>query len=152
MEKLLADSSIDIVTVDGLPLGCATKSFSKEAMNKVLGFYATEKNDTGFIYYFTKTGLCEHVTLVCENALHQHSSARLTLDHEEDLRVFELIFKNTYQKITLPSLGDIIEFLNKNPEILEINSKLEQDYWERTNEKAKLEFLDQRNIVKKIVL
>ena len=91
MEKLLADSTLDIVTVDGLPLGCATKSFSKKAMQKVLNFYATEKNDTGFIYYFTKTGLCEHKIITCDNPSHIHPTARLTLDYKADFELFEKI-------------------------------------------------------------
>ena len=36
MEELLANSERDIVTVEGLPLGCATKSFSRKAIDKSL--------------------------------------------------------------------------------------------------------------------
>lgn len=140
MEKLLGDTSIDIVTVDGLPLGCATKSFSKDAMEKVLSFYATEKNDTGFIYYFTKTGLCEHKIITCENAAHMHPTARLTLDYQDDFSLFQHIFNECYESGKTFDLGSTVEFLHKNPELIKLNSMFEEEYRERTREKAVLNF------------
>lgn len=145
MEKLLADSAIDIVTVDGLPLGCATKSFSKDAMKKVLGFYATEKNDTGFIYYFTKTGLCEHKIITCDNPAHMHPTARLTLDYAADFQLFEKIFTHLFASQTSTSLSEAVHYLNQHPEHVEINKFVEEEYWERTSEKAALRYVDKHN-------
>ena len=146
MEKLLADSTLDIVTVDGLPLGCATKSFSKKAMQKVLNFYATEKNDTGFIYYFTKTGLCEHKIITCDNPSHIHPTARLTLDYKADFELFEKIFTHLYSSKNKRTLEDVVAYLNQHPEFIQINKFVEDEYWERTSEKAQLKYRNEHNI------
>ncbi len=152
MDSLLINSSTDIVTVEGLPLGCATKSFSRVGMKKVLGFYRTEKNDTGFIYYFTKTGMCEHKIIRCNDPDHMHKTARLTLDYEVDLELFEEIFGYFKGNTKPPSLKEVVAFLRANSDISEINAQVKREYWERTKEKAALEFLDERKIVKKILV
>jgi len=96
METLLADSTLDIVTCEGLPLGIATKSFTRTAMEKVYRHYQTQKNDTGFIYFFTRTGLCRQATVRPRGPEHVLDEARLTLDYQEDLDVFTRIFEALY--------------------------------------------------------
>lgn len=140
METILENPKTDIVTVDGLPLGCATKSFSKAAMKKVVGIYSTKKNDTGFIYYFTKTGMCKHKIITCDDPAHMHSTARLTLDYQEDFALFYAIFKACYEPGKTFDLKTALKFLKNNPKLIELNSMFEEEYWERTRKKAVLNF------------
>lgn len=142
MDRLLADSSIDIVTVTGVPLGTATKSFTLAAMNKVLAAYQTEYNDTGFIYFFTKTGLCRHVPIAATNPAHRHDSARLTLDYEIDLALFRAIFDALYKPGEIFTLAEVVDFLNAHPKIAASNLAIQEEYWSRTAEKAKLHYRD----------
>ena len=143
MDTLLKNTDVDIVTIKGLPLGCATKSFSRNAMSKVMAAYKTKKNDTGFIYFFTKSGLCQHLEIVCKDPAHQNSEARLTLDYPADLRVFKAIFEECYVPREKPaSLATIIDFLEKNPELIKENQHVEKEYWQRTAERAQLEYRD----------
>ena len=93
MEALLKNPDVDVVTVKGLPLGCATKSFRRRALEKVWSS-TLQKNDTGFIYYLTKTGLCNHLELKCSVIAHQHETARLTLDYQEDFELFVKIIES----------------------------------------------------------
>lgn len=140
-EALLADSTLDIVTIRGLPLGTATKSFTVGAMDKVLKHYRTQQNDTGFIYFFTKSGLCRHVELNADNPAWRHDAARLTLDYEADLELFRRVFSAMYKSGAVFGLAEVVAFLNRNPDIVKLNLDLQDEYWRRTAEKVKLEFV-----------
>jgi spore coat polysaccharide biosynthesis protein SpsF (cytidylyltransferase family) len=140
VDKLLATPGTDIVTVQGLPLGTATKSFTREAMQKVLGSYKTEKNDTGFIYFFTKTGLCNHLEISPISPDHVLDAARLTLDYEIDLKLFRNIFEALYEPGQLFSLDQVVRYLLENPDLVKSNLCVEEEYWRRTADKAVLEF------------
>lgn len=151
MDTLLADPSLDIVTCEGLPLGVATKSFTRAAMEKVFQHYKTERNDTGFIYFFTKTGLCKQAVVRPLSPDHVLDEARLTLDYERDLEVFRRIFEALYRPGEPPfDLTAVVRFLRGDPEIMAINRVLDEGYWQRTREKAQLEYTDASGVVRKI--
>lgn len=150
MELLLGDASLDIVTCEGLPLGVAVKSFTKKAIQRVYGHYKSERNDTGFIYYFTKTGLCKQDVVKVENPNHVLNEARLTLDYKEDFEVFKRIFEALYVKGQIFSLDEVVLFLKSRPEIMNINSVLNGEYWMRTQEKAKLQYITEDGVTKNI--
>lgn len=150
MERLLSDSSLGIVTCEKLPLGIASKSFTRLAMEKVYQHYQSENNDTGFIYFFTKAGLCKKDVVYPIKPEHILDEARLTLDYPEDLELLTRIFETLYQEGELFSLDDVVGFLRKNPELMEINSNLNEEYWQRTKDKAKLEYKDAEGMIKAI--
>ncbi len=152
MKKLLSDNSLDIVTCDNLPLGIATKSFTKSAMDKVYEHYKTVNNDTGFIYFFTKTGLCKHEILQPVSERHSDNGARLTLDYDEDFQVFNAIFEALYEEGEVFTLTEINDFLEAHPQVKNLNLSLNDGYWERTKEKAQLYYLDNEGNQKKIIM
>jgi spore coat polysaccharide biosynthesis protein SpsF (cytidylyltransferase family) len=152
MEKLLSDKSLDIVTVQGLPLGVATKSFSITGMQKVIDKYKTTSNDTGFIYFFTKSGFCKHIVLDPVSEDHIYDRIRLTLDYQEDFDLFKQIFESLYKPGYLFHLKEIIKLVKEKPELAEINYFLEEEYWQRTAEKALLFYTDDEGNQKKINL
>ena len=153
MAALLKDpENIDIVTVEGLPLGIASKSFTKSAIERVFQFYKTTQNDTGFIYYFTKTGLCKHKILKPITMDHVLDSARLTLDYQVDLEVFTRVINALYKENLTFNLKEIVHFLKNNKEIIKINSNLDEEYWERTKDKAQLVYKDSKGKNKKILI
>lgn len=141
MDRLLSDSSLDIVTAKGLPLGTATKSFTRAAMDKVLAAYKTERNDTGFIYFFTKSGLCRHAEISPMSADHVHGAARLTLDYDVDLELFRRIFEALYRPGQVFGLAELVRFLKANPDLVEINRAVEEQYWQRTADKVNLSYV-----------
>lgn len=142
MQTLLDDPKLDIVSCKGLPLGSDAKSFTAHAMAHVHAHYRTAENDTGFIYYFTKSGLCEHKELGPASLEHVHDTARLTLDYMEDLEVFRQIFEAFRSRDTVPSFAEVIAYLNANPEVVQQNLHLAAKYWQRTNALVKLDFVD----------
>lgn len=143
MGRLLADPDLDIVTCSDLPLGTAVKSFSRKAMGKVYAHYKTAKNDTGFIYFFTKSGICNQAVIPPISMEEIHRKARLTLDYEADFDVFTQIFTALEKNGNYASHKQVVAYLNAHPELVEHNAHVEKEYWARTAEKAgHLEFLD----------
>ena len=51
------------------------------------------------------------------------SHIRLTLDYVEDFNLIEKIYHNLYNKNSKFTMNEILEFLDKNPELLKINEK-----------------------------
>jgi spore coat polysaccharide biosynthesis protein SpsF (cytidylyltransferase family) len=143
MAHLIAHPGLDIVTCEGLPLGTAVKSFTRAAMEKVFAHYRTRQNDTGFIYFFTKSGLCRHATIGPLDPSHVQTQARLTLDYPADFEVFTRILRALEAKGGPASHAEVVAFLNASPDVVAHNQHVEEDYWRRTAKKAgHLEFVD----------
>jgi len=62
-------------------------------------------------------------TLIVENEVNL-SHMRWTVDYERDLILVREIFKNLYKEGEVFHLRDILEFLDKHPELAELNSDL----------------------------
>ena len=153
MDRLLSDPGIDIVTCDGLPLGTAVKSFTRRAMGKVFAHYRTEQNDTGFIYFFTKSNLCRHETIGPLSPAHIQKMARLTLDYPADLEVFTAIFEALEKPGRPASHAEVVAFLNAHPDLVQHNLHVEAEYWSRTVKKAgHLSFVDDAGAVRTVNL
>ena len=140
MDALLGDPGLDIVYGQGLPLGLATKAIRSSALEKVWKFHLTVKNDTGFIYYFTRTGLCRTAVVTPTKPEHLNSEVRLTLDYEQALRFFEEIFGRLYRPGEVFGIDAICQLLSEHPELTQINSSVSEEYWARTKAKALLEY------------
>jgi spore coat polysaccharide biosynthesis protein SpsF (cytidylyltransferase family) len=141
MERLLGDPEIGIVSAANLPLGTASYSFTSKAMQTVLSSYCTERNDTGFMYFFTRTGLCRHVQIEAD-AEHRHDQARLTMDYEADLALFRAIFDVLYRPGKPFTLAETVAFLRAHPGLAASNTQVHDEYWRRTAEKAQLQYRD----------
>lgn len=150
MQRLLSDDSLDIVLCEGLPLGIASKSFTRTAMQRVNKHYKTINNDTGFTYYFTKTGLCKLSLVHPISPDHILNEARLTLDYELDFEVFSKIFESLYVNGEVFGLAKVVSYLKKHPEVMNSNTSINEEYWNRTREKAQLYYTDFQGQTKKI--
>lgn len=150
MEALLKDRSLDVVSTNGLPLGMNSKSFSRHAMEEVFNHYRTEMNDTGFGEFFTQTGLCRHKIIQPLTEMHKLDQARLTLDYNEDFEVLEKIFEALHVEGEVFGLDAILTFLRANPEVMEINRGINQQYWRRHKKKAQLYYQDEDGMIRKI--
>ncbi|MBO8132048.1 MAG: hypothetical protein H0Z29_11150 [Candidatus Marinimicrobia bacterium] len=152
MEKLISYNTLDIVTCYSLPLGVGSQSFSMNAIKKVYKRYKTKRNDTGFIYYFTKTGLCKHLDIEPISKNHIYDNIRLTLDYPEDFEFFKVIFGELYKEGEIFHFDDILNLIKKRPEIVKINNFLEKKYWKRTKAKVSLEYIDEKGKINEIKL
>lgn len=133
-DRLLSDDALDVVYADGIPLGLATRVVRMRAFQSVFETYKPGKNDTGFMYYLTRSGLFNVGIVAAESADHVHESARLTLDYDEDLAFFRAIFEELYRPGAVFGVADIVALLRRRPELLQINAGLDEKYWERTRD------------------
>lgn len=148
MDRLLADPELGIVLTEGLPLGLGSKAIRASAVRTVWSNHLTQQNDTGFIYYFTRTGLCNTACVKPIRPEHEYATARLTLDYPEDLAFFEALFKELYNPKTVFGIDEITSLLRRRPELVEINSGLDEEYWSRTHQLAQLEYRKEGRILK----
>jgi spore coat polysaccharide biosynthesis protein SpsF len=148
MEHLLKDPELGIVLTDGVPLGLGSKAFRASALQTVWHNHVTERNDTGFIYYFTRTGLCKSARVRPIKPEHVHDKARLTLDYPEDLAFFQALFQELYQEGSVFGIEQIVSLLRRRPELVEINSMVDEEYWSRTHRLAQLEYRMEGKILK----
>lgn len=149
MDALLEDESLGVVTVQGLPLGVSSNAIRASALRTVREHCLTERNDTGFMYYFTRTGLCRHATLSPVSETHRLDSARLTLDYPQDLEFFQALFRELYVPGRVFGIDAIVELLRNRPDLLAINAGLNERFWERTRERANLEYV-REGVVRRI--
>jgi len=140
MDRLLADDSLGIVVAEGLPLGLASKAIRASAVRTVWEHHLSERNDTGFIIYFTRTGLCKKGVVRPISPGHQHDTARLTLDYPEDLAFFRALFKELYREGEVFGVEEIVSLLRQRPDLLAMNACLDERYWQRTRELAQLQY------------
>ena len=148
MDRLLAEPELGIVLTEGLPLGLGSKAIRASAMRTVWSNHLTEQNDTGFIYYFTRTGMCRVARIKPLRPGHVHETARLTLDYPEDLTFFEALFGELYKERTVFGIDAIVSLLNDRPELVEINSSVNEKYWKRTHQLAQLEYRMEDRVLK----
>jgi len=148
MDRLLAEPEIDIVLTEDLPLGLGSKAIRASAIRTVWSSHLTQQNDTGFIYYFTRTGLCRAARITPLTPEHVHERARLTLDYPEDLAFFEALFMELYSESTVFGIDEIVSLLRRRPELVEINSMVGEEYWKRTHQLAQLEYRMDGKILK----
>lgn len=148
MDRLLADPELGIVLTEGLPLGLGSKAIRASAIRTVWSSHVTEQNDTGFIYYFTRTSLCKVARIKPVGPEHVHDKARLTLDYPEDLVFFKELFGELYTREHVFGIGEIVSLLRRRPELIEINSSVDEKYWKRTHQLAQLEYRMEGKVVK----
>lgn len=134
IEKLLAVPELDVVFGEGLPLGVSARVLRAKALKAVYENYKPGKNDTGFMYYLTRSGMFSVDTVKPLSAAHVNTSARLTLDYDEDLAFFTAIFERLYQPGRVFGVEDICRLLAQEPALLNLNVGLDEKYWERTRE------------------
>lgn len=148
MDHLLAEPELGVVLTEGLPLGLGSKAIRASALRTVWNNHLTQQNDTGFMYYFTRTGLCRAARIKPLKPEHVHAKARLTLDYPQDLAFFEALFRELYKEGTTFGIDEIVSLLNRRPELVELNSMVDEEYWKRTHQLAQLEYRMDGKILK----
>lgn len=142
LEKALGDPAIDVVVAEGLPLGTSTRVVRRTAFGHVIDLYTPGKNDTGFMYYFTRSGLFRVETVTPDDPGDVDDTLRLTLDYEEDLAFFRAIFGRLFEPGRVFGIRDIVALVTREPTLRSINAGLDERYWARTRELVDEEALE----------
>lgn len=133
----------DFVMVEGLPLGAAASGIKLEALKRVCEIKA--ENDTEvWGGYFLDTGLfnVERIQVVEEDL--RHPEIRMTLDYQEDFDFFKAIFDKLYQPGKVFTLAQIMGLLKDQPEIIDLNKKVQQAYLENLKRHIKVKIKDNK--------
>jgi succinyl-CoA synthetase beta subunit len=110
-------------------------------MKKVEAVYRTTNNDTGFMHFFTRTGICRHAEVQPDGPHHVHETARLTLDYDVDLAFFRRVFQTLYRPGGVFGLTELVRFLSEHPDVVEINRSVSEEYWRSYSAKVRLEYV-----------
>ena len=140
IELLLEDPTVDVVLPPTLPLGLAAKVVRGSAFETVRRSYRTTANDTGFMYFFTRSGLCSVTTLDPLDERHVRPDIRLTLDYAEDLDLMRTVFAELDGAAHVFGADELVGLFERRPELAALNSHLSERYWERTRDLVNLEF------------
>lgn len=131
------ESNADLIRCLNLPHGFYLYGLKVDAMRKVCEI--KKANDTEvWGRYFTDTGLFNVLDLNIPKK-YIRKDYRLTLDYPDDFeflkKIFEYFSKNTYKT----PISEIIKYLDKNPQIVEINKHCEEMYKKRIKKQEKIE-------------
>jgi len=138
-----------IESPEGLVCGAFTYAIRTTALNKVCEMKAS--NDTEMMWvYFKDTGLFKTSVLpVNKSSLLFDTITRLTLDYPEDFDFFSKVFLNLNIVDNELSLKKIMDYLKKNPDIVQINAFLQDEFIKNQRKKTKLKLKNGYQIWKK---
>lgn len=119
-------TNADLITAYNLPHGIFLYGLKMEALKRILE--STRDEDTAAWGRFFRKEEGFIVSDLPVDKRYHRKNFRLTLDYPDDYTFFSTLFErmgpDTYKR---PSL-DIIQFLDKNPDIVEINRGCEEKY------------------------
>ena len=123
---IYADGQKDVAVIDsvlkGYPIGFHTEVFSKQALSKAFlqsSDPAEREHVTPYIYrnpsIFKLKSIIPKIDM---------SDYRLTLDYSSDFEVISNVIQNLYPINPKFRIKEILNYLNKNPDITKINSHI----------------------------
>lgn len=119
-------SGADYIICDNLPLGATAFGVKTEALRKVVSLKAEDDTEV-WGGYFTQTGLFQTKMLDPDERFHR-PNLRMTLDYQEDLDFFTAVFEALYQPGKVIPFAEIMELLDRRPEIASINQQVQKKY------------------------
>lgn len=133
--ELYIRTKADYITCKGLPLGTSPHGINLEALKRICQIKA-ETDTEVWGAYFTDSGLFKVEYLEVKDEELRHPEIRMTLDYPEDYEFFEEIFARLYSPGKIFSLRDILSLLRSNPQIMDINRNVQEEYLKHIKESA----------------
>jgi len=127
----------DLIRTFDLPHGAFSYGIRPEALQKITEIKDSEHTEV-WGRYFTDTDLFDVYDLPIENPLHRQPGLRMTLDYPEDLRFFEAIFDELYREGEVFSLDDVLELLERRPDIVDMNRHCTKPFTRRLNAQSEI--------------
>jgi len=125
----------DFIKGENLICGSFTYGIKTDALRKVCEIKDTAETEMMWVY-FTDTGLFDVQELQNVPELFVRDDIRMTLDYRDDFLFFEKVI-NSFEKDDF-NLRDIVELIDRSPEIKEINFYLEEEWKNNQAEKINL--------------
>lgn len=127
----------DFIEAQGLIGGAFTYAIKTAALRKVCQIKATDDTEMMWVY-FKETGLFRVEELKNAPDIYKRPEIRMTLDYPDDLRFFQTVVAGLGGVKKDLDLKKIIEYLDRNPEVIKINQYLQKDFKINQKRKTKL--------------
>ncbi len=127
----------DFIEGKGLICGSFTYGIKTTALEKVCEIKDTDDTEMMWVY-FTDTGLFKTDVLKNVPLFFKRPEIRMTLDYQDDFEFFKTVIEHFADKKNTFNLRDIVDFLDKNPDVIKINQHLQKRFLENQKEKIKL--------------
>jgi spore coat polysaccharide biosynthesis protein SpsF len=125
----------DFIEGKDLICGSFTYGIKTSALEKVCDIKGTDETEMAWVY-FKDTGLFRTAMLENVPVIFCRPEIRMTLDYPDDLKFFKSIIEHfATEKKDAFTLRDIVAYLDKNPEVIQINQHLQEMFL--ANQKAK---------------
>jgi len=125
----------EFVQGENLVSGSFTYGISTDALIKVCEIKDTENTEMMWVY-FTDTGMFKVETLENVPSCYIRSDIRMTLDYQDDFTFFETVIN--YFNGHEFNMRDVLSYLDENPEVIDINFHLEEQWKQNQIEKTNL--------------
>ena len=125
MIKFFEERSADFVFCKDLPLGIQTYLIRMSAMKEALRRKDTIDTEI-WGDYLNRPEIYKVFEYKVSNPLYHHPEWRLTLDYPEDYELYKKIFDELYEEGKIFSFEEIMNLLNRKPEIMKINEHKKQ--------------------------
>jgi spore coat polysaccharide biosynthesis protein SpsF len=120
----------DCLRCVGLPFGTAPTGIARDALERVCQL-KTETQTEGQGRFFEDERIVSRVEIPAPPEL-RHDEARMTLDYPEDVGFFEAVIAELeHPDGRLFQLDEVVALLRSRPDIVAINSGLQEEYWQR---------------------
>lgn len=115
----------DLTITTGLPIG--TYAYASLHPALVRACEIKDTTDTEFWGgYFVETGLFQVGRFHVSDSAVSRPDLRLTVDTPEDFELMTRIFEALYREGRIFTLADVVSFCDANPQLMTMNSKVEQ--------------------------
>lgn len=122
--EIKGDSDIDYLHVEGLPLGMDPYIVRRDAFAVIDAIKSDDETEFWPEYLKDET-VFRHRSIAAAPA---HSrDYRVTLDHPQDLAVFEAVYSNCFDGRPIPT-SQVIDYLDANPSVRALNSSIERSW------------------------
>jgi spore coat polysaccharide biosynthesis protein SpsF len=118
----------EYITCVGLPFGAAPTGVARTGLERVCA-RKRETDTEGQGRFFAADGIVTRAEVNASESV-RHATCRMTLDYPQDLAFFDAVLEALAPDPS-PSLEQIVALLRERPDIVEINSGLQEEYWAR---------------------
>jgi len=126
----------DFIEGKNVPCGAFTYGIRVSALNKVCEIKDSAETEMMWVY-FLNTGLFKTEELENIPEVLQRPEIRMTLDYDDDLKFFKVIFDHFSDNPSF-TLRDVVTYLDDNPEVIKINQYLQERFLDNQRSKTKL--------------
>jgi spore coat polysaccharide biosynthesis protein SpsF (cytidylyltransferase family)/predicted dehydrogenase len=127
--EALETTGADLVRALDLPHGAYSYGIKASALRQVVEIKDDEATEV-WGRYFTDTDIFSLYDLPVEPR-HRQPLLRMTLDYPEDFEFFKAVFDHLYQPDRVFRLDEILELLDRHPEIVDLNRHCATAYRKR---------------------